>query len=122
MASKKQIEGKSPAKSQAKAAVAPIKPKKEQAKPAKDQTKVSKKAKAAPKKPGLFSRFKNYLHNVRLEIKRATWPTRDEIFRMSLVVVGALIFFGVLIFFLDWIFTNLLVQYAGLAEFFGIGG
>jgi preprotein translocase subunit SecE len=76
---------------------------------------VSKSASKAPKKEGIFRKFLNYIHNVQLEIKRTTWPTRDEVLRMSLIVVGALIFFGVFIFVIDWVMTQLVDLYAGFA-------
>ncbi|MCL2339829.1 MAG: preprotein translocase subunit SecE [Actinomycetia bacterium] len=77
--------------------------------------KTSKASKNPNKKPNIFKRFITYLKNVRLEVKRTTWPTRNEVWRMSLIVVGALIFFGVTIFLLDTIMTQLLRLYAGLA-------
>ena len=71
------------------------------------------KAQAKPqKKPSVFRRILTYFKNVRLEIKRTTWPSRNEVFRMSLIVVGALIFFGVFIFIMDWVMTKLLELYA----------
>ncbi|MDR3037431.1 MAG: preprotein translocase subunit SecE [Coriobacteriales bacterium] len=75
---------------------------------------VSKSGKAAPKKDGIFKRIATYFKNVRLEIKRTTWPSRDEVLRMSLIVVGALIFFGVFIFVIDFLMTKLLELYASL--------
>jgi len=38
---------------------------------------------------------------VRGEMKRVVWPTREELWHMSLVVVGTLIFFGLIIFAVD---------------------
>jgi preprotein translocase subunit SecE len=80
-----------------------------------EKGKQAKKTKAAaPKKDGIFKKITNYFHNVRLEIKRTTWPSRDEVLRMSLIVIGALLFFGVFIFIADWVMTNLLDLYSGL--------
>ncbi len=45
-------------------------------------------------------RFK-FLKEVRFEMKRVTWPTRPEVIRWSVVVVAALIFFGVYVALLD---------------------
>lgn len=72
------------------------------------------KAKAAEKKqkkPGIFSRFIDYCKAVKSELQRVVWPTRQELVNASLIVVGAIIFFGVFIaifdnivvFPLDWI-------------------
>ena len=101
------------------------KPDKASAKPAKAASKAPVKAaknvKIAPKKENLFSKFRTYLHNVHLEIKRTTWPTKSEVFHMSLVVVGALLFFGVLIFALDSILYTLVDLYAQLYSIIGAG-
>jgi preprotein translocase subunit SecE len=80
-----------------------------------EKGKQTKKVKGgAPKKEGFVKKIANYFHNVRLEIKRTTWPSRNEVLRMSLIVIGALLFFGVFIFIADWVMTNLLDLYSGL--------
>jgi preprotein translocase subunit SecE len=91
------------------------KPAKEQARPAKEQPKAAKGGKSAPKKEGIVSKVLTYFKNVRLEIKRTTWPTRDEVLRMSLIVMGALLFFGVFIFIFDWLTTQFIEFYSSLA-------
>ena len=45
-------------------------------------------------------RFK-FLKEVRSELKRVTWPTRNEVLRWTGVVVGALLFFGIFVAVLD---------------------
>ena len=76
------------------------KPKASEKKPAKKQEKA--------KKNGFFS-------EVRAEMKRVTWPTRQDVIRWSGVVVGALVFFGVYVFILDnWIVTPLLLAISSL--------
>jgi preprotein translocase subunit SecE len=87
---------------------------KEQAKSSKDQ-KGSRGGKQAPKKEGIFKRIATYFKNVRLEIKRTTWPSRAEVLRMSIIVVGALIFFGVFIFVIDWLMTRLVEFYSAFS-------
>ena len=47
-----------------------------------------------------------FLRDVRAEMKRVTWPTRQDVVRWTGVVVGALIFFGVYVAILD----NLIVS------------
>jgi preprotein translocase subunit SecE len=88
-------------------------PVKKAAKATKEQSKSSKSAKPAPKKEGIFGKILTYFKNVRLEIKRTTWPSREEVLRMSIIVVGALIFFGVLIFLIDWVMTWFVQFYSG---------
>lgn len=69
----------------------------------------SSKKEKKPKK----QRFK-FFHDVATEMKRVTWPSRKDVIRWSLVVVGALIFFGVLVFLLDSLFKFVLVAFSGL--------
>ena len=63
-----------------------------------EEVEAQKKAveKAKPKK----QRFK-FLKEVRSELKRVTWPTRNEVLRWTGVVVGALLFFGIFVAVLD---------------------
>ncbi len=71
--------------------------KKKEAKPeAKQQAAAAVKKETKPKK----TRFK-FFKDVRAEMKRVTWPTREDVTRWSGVVVGALIFFGVYTAVLD---------------------
>lgn len=78
----------------------------------------AKQAKSAEKKiekkPAKKSRFQ-FFKDVRSEMRRVTWPTRQEVLRWSVVVVAALVFFGVYVALLDnGIITPLLVLISGL--------
>lgn len=53
------------------------------------------------RKPSLWQRFVNYCKAVKSEMQRVVWPTRQELINASLIVVGAIIFFGVLIGIID---------------------
>ena len=77
--------------------------------------KQQKANKAAPKKPSPLQRFAAYMKNVRQEVKRTSWPSRIEVLRLSGIVIGALLFFGVTIFALDSIMTRFIAFYATLA-------
>jgi preprotein translocase subunit SecE len=86
----------------------------------KDKTVVKSKARAkdpkkADKKPNIFQRLVEYIKQVRLEIKRTTWPTRGEVLNMTIIVIVALVFFGVLIFILDFVMVELLNLYGSFA-------
>ena len=77
------------------------------------QTFTSKKEpKEAPKKKTGIAKFYN---DVKAEMKRVTWPTRQDVAQWSGVVVVALLFFGIYVAILDsGIITPLLVAYSGL--------
>ena len=59
------------------------------------------KAKEKAAKPGIFRRFVNWCKAVRAEMQRVVWPTRHELVNASLIVIGAIIFFGVYIAIID---------------------
>lgn len=67
-----------------------------------------KKSEKKTKKP-------SFLREVRAELKRVTWPTKQDVLRWSVVVVVALLFFGIYVAVLDnAIITPLLVAISGL--------
>ena len=72
----------------------------------------SKKADAKPKKRNKFVQF---LIDVKAELKRVTWPSREDVIRWSGVVVASLIFFGCYVAFFDnLVITPLLLWISGL--------
>ena len=93
-----------------KSLVSRILPKKDESK---DDQQVQQKSKTE-KAPVKKSRFQ-FLKDVRSELRRVTWPSRQDVLRWSLVVVAALVFFGVYVAVLDnVIITPLLVAISGL--------
>lgn len=72
--------------------------------------KPAKKAAAKPKK----KRF-GFLSDVRSELRRVTWPTKQDVLQWSGVVVVALLFFGVFVLVLDtWVVTPILLAISSL--------
>lgn len=73
--------------------------------------KQSKKADAKPKK----KRFA-FLSAVRSEMRRVTWPTKQDVLQWTGVVVLALLFFGVFVTILDdWVVTPILLAISSLS-------
>ena len=71
---------------------------KQAAKAAKAKAKAEEKKQ---KKPGIFRRFANYCKAVKAEMQRVVWPTKQELVNASLIVIGAIVFFGVFIAIVD---------------------
>lgn len=71
------------------------------------------------KKPNIFKRFANYLHAVRLELKRVSWPNGREVRNRTLTVLFALVFFGLLIYLVDTGINPLLLAYSNLSNLIG---
>ncbi|MEF2845843.1 MAG: preprotein translocase subunit SecE [Eggerthellaceae bacterium] len=69
-----------------------------------------KKAEEKPKK----KRFA-FFREVRSEMRRVTWPTKQEVLQWTGVVIVALLFFGVFVVVLDdWVVTPILFAISGL--------
>jgi preprotein translocase subunit SecE len=50
-----------------------------------------------------------YLREVRAELRKVAWPTRDEVIRYSLIVLVTLIVLTTLIFGLDFVFAKFII-------------
>ena len=61
-------------------------------------------------------RFVNFLKEVRGELKKVTWPSRNEVYSTTIVVIAATIFFGFYLFFMDVIFSWVITK---IKDFFG---
>jgi len=77
--------------------------------------------KAAPAKAlggvtGWFGRLRNFLSEVRNELKRVSWPTRKEVYATTVVVILTSIFFGLYLWGLDQIFEKTVLS---LFRYFG---
>ena len=70
--------------------------------------------KADSKKPGLVERARTYFKGVKSEIKRVTWPTKNDLVKYTGAVLGMLVFFGVLIAVVDAVIVPVLYAYQGL--------
>jgi preprotein translocase subunit SecE len=46
---------------------------------------------------------REFLHDVRLEMKQVTWPSRDDVISTTTVVVATVAFFGVFLAVVDWL-------------------
>ncbi len=44
---------------------------------------------------------REFVHDVRLEMKQVTWPTREDVVSTTWVVVATVAFFAVFLFFVD---------------------
>jgi preprotein translocase subunit SecE len=46
---------------------------------------------------------REFLHDVRVEMKQVTWPSREEVISTTTVVVATVFFFGVFLSVVDWL-------------------
>ncbi|MEW6456227.1 MAG: preprotein translocase subunit SecE [Acidobacteriota bacterium] len=61
-------------------------------------------------KKNIFKKLKNFLMEVKGELKKVTWPNKKEIVGTTIVVVIAVIFFGFFLFFFDVIFSVIVAK------------
>ena len=61
----------------------------------------------AKAKKNIFKSIAKYFRELKSEMKKVTWPTKDQLVRQTLVVIVAIIIIGLFIFGLDLLFGHL---------------
>ena len=57
-----------------------------------------------------YKRFLPFMREVKAEVKKVTWPSRNEVYSTTIVVIVATIFFGFYLYFMDLIFSYVVRQ------------
>ena len=57
-----------------------------------------------------YKRFIVFLRDVKAEIKKVTWPSKNEVYSTTIVVLIATAFFGVYLYLFDLLFSWLISQ------------
>ncbi len=57
-----------------------------------------------------YKRFFVFLREVKAEVKKVTWPSRNEVYSTTIVVILATIFFGIYLYSLDIVFSWMISQ------------
>lgn len=52
---------------------------------------------------GTVQDTRQFLHDVRVEMKQVTWPSRDDVISTTGVVIATVFFFGVFLAVVDWL-------------------
>jgi len=68
------------------------------------------------KKKNIFLRIKEYLADVRGEMKKVTWPTKNDLYKTTIAVIVSSIIFGVYLFAIDFIFSRVVKQIINLLK------
>jgi len=71
---------------------------------------------AMEKKANLWVRVTTYLKEVRVELKRVSWPSKPDLYKTTIAVVISSVIFGVYLFALDAIFSAIFRQVIGLLK------
>ncbi|NCO80201.1 preprotein translocase subunit SecE [bacterium] len=59
----------------------------------------------------MLNKIVTFLKEVRLEMKKVNWPTRQETIRYTLIVIGVSVAVAIFLGALDFIFTTLLNKF-----------
>jgi len=62
------------------------------------------------KKIRWYKRFIVFLREVKAEIKKVTWPSKNEVYSTTVVVLIATTFIGIYLYLLDIFFSWLMTQ------------
>jgi preprotein translocase subunit SecE len=58
------------------------------------------------KEPGFFERIQQFIVDVRTEMRKVNWPTKDEVKSMTQVVMVALLIMAAIVAVYDWVFLR----------------
>ena len=61
-----------------------------------------------------YRRIIPFLKEVKAEVKKVTWPSRNEVYSTTIVVILATLFFAFYLFFMDIIFSWAVAQIKSL--------
>ena len=66
---------------------------------------MAKQVVAAEATPGFVQRIQNFFEDIINELKKVTWPTREDLMASTKVTLFMLLVMGVVIFFFDRVFA-----------------
>jgi preprotein translocase subunit SecE len=56
----------------------------------------------------MFKKIKNFISDVKVEMAKVSWPTRDELINSTMIVTVVSILFTIFIFLVDSILSKLM--------------
>ena len=75
---------------------------------------MAKQASAATAKPNIIERLKTFFGEVKYEMSKVAWPSRDELKQSTSIVLMVLCIFAVIIGIMDRIFNTVVLLFLGL--------
>jgi len=63
-----------------------------------------------PRQPAERVGPRQFLREVRAELRKVAWPSRDETVNYSIVVLVTIVVLGVMIYGLDWLFSTFVLE------------
>ncbi len=68
------------------------------------------------KKGNIFKRIGNYLNEIRGELKKVTWPTKNDMQKTTIAVIISSLIFGIYLFLVDVIFSKIINEVIDLIK------
>jgi preprotein translocase subunit SecE len=68
------------------------------------------------KEKNIFKRMKAYLRDVRGEMKKVTWPTKNDLIKTTVAVIIISLFFGIYLFGVDFVFARIFQRIGGIFQ------
>ncbi len=66
------------------------------------------------KKPSLGSRLKKFLKETKAELKKVTWPSKEQLMHNTGIIIVFIIIFTIILSLLDFGFQGLFSWFSGL--------
>ena len=73
------------------------------AKMSKEETQGGTGSNLPEKITGTFADTRTFLQETRVEMKKVTWPSREDVISTTTVVVATVAFFGIFLAVVDWL-------------------
>ncbi|MCD8390350.1 MAG: preprotein translocase subunit SecE [Firmicutes bacterium] len=68
----------------------------------------------AAKKPGLMTKITRFFKDTKAELKKVTWPTKEQLIHNTGIVLAFIIIFTIILSLLDFGFQELFAWFTGL--------
>jgi len=68
------------------------------------------------KEKNIFKRMGAYLRDVRGEMKKVTWPSKNDLVKTTIAVIVISLFFGIYLFGVDFIFARIFRQIGSIFQ------
>ncbi len=68
------------------------------------------------KEKNIFKRMGAYLREVRGEMKKVTWPSKNDMIKTTIAVIVISLFFGIYLFGVDFIFAHIFRQIGSIFQ------
>jgi len=66
------------------------------------------------KEKNIWKRMTSFLKDARGEMKKVTWPSKNDLYKTTVAVIVSSVVFGVYLFGVDFVFSRLIKQIMNL--------